>query len=58
MIQSGMLEANSAKQVAETSKRNAASVFLAWLECNWGAICCTKCILGGDGDLSLFFPVD
>lgn len=62
MIQSGTLEANSAKQVettkslAETSKWNVASVFLAWLECNRGVICCTKCILGEDGDLSLFFP--
>lgn len=61
MIQSGILEMNSAKQVetrkslAETSKWNVASVFLAWLKWN-GVICCTKCILG-EMATSPFFPL-
>lgn len=65
MIQSELLEANSAKQaettksLAETAKRNVASVFLAWLECNrgggWSVV--QSVFWGeGDGDLSLSFP--
>lgn len=62
MIQSGTLEANSAKQVettkslAETSKWNVASVFLAWLECNRGGDLLYKVYFGGRWRPLPFFP--
>lgn len=67
MIQSGLLEANIAKQaettksLAETAKRNVASVFLAWLECNrGGGDLLYKVYFGGRETATspFLFPVD